>query len=449
MAKKLLTDTDICLKCVDENEIISDTGEVYLKRIKDADLDCPEEMFEEILRNIEICEQVLFMSIKQKTILNETRVRFDAKNGVAEMQEKIFASKLSKDCRDYLRYASQPGYECLKVNKFFQHMVEFDAERLCKVAVHGKNTKMVCYFDIIVLMDEKPRHDPKSTEMLKNKKTSRKQAASRYKNVNEKSENIHGNEKTAAKDKKVNEKSKNLDKVVVSVILTGRRYVNALDIFRQIIYSKILNATYFYLLVYHIGPLVEKQEIVLYEYVIPQEIQKALKSTNETNGIVKQEPDYDKPMFIPFTVSQTVHKSAFLHAENSDVNEIEGLCDFDVSQLESEFRKVKDHNVYQASAMREYFRYLVYDTPGVKDHKKDAKARYERYINKKRQKKERKKKDKADKLVESETDEGINIDFIENKDNENAADSKIGDCGSSVHVTEDTYRQLESISLDK
>jgi hypothetical protein len=150
----------------------------------------------------------------------------------------------------------------------------------------------------------------------------------------------------------------------------------------------------FYFLVYHVGPLVEKQQIVLYEYKPPKELVNLVKLYKKANKQHTNSPGNTDNVTEPkeeneFIVSPTVYKSSLLGSANKSLPESN---DLDLSLLETEFRKVKGHYIHKVTPLRDYFRYMVYDCAGVKDHQKDKKSRYERYMAKKEVKREMRKK---------------------------------------------------------
>lgn len=403
MAEKVYTDTELCLKCFDENEVLYDdnTGK-YMQKIHSTVLDCPQHLYPEVLRNLEQCKQVVFMSIKQRTIMNESRVRFYARNDIAGLQAKIADVCLSKECRDYLRDISLVGYQMLKDEHFFNYLVEFDTERLANVQVFGKKVKLIGYFDMLALMDEMPRSTSKSPptkvqypsrkKLTKDDAMEDVQTDSNFQDIDEITVSDTNSEFTVT--------SRSLGKAVLTVIVTARNHINATDVFRQIVFSYLQTVSKFYFLVFHIGPLTEKQEVVLYEYKPPKSIMKLVKSfqTHAEQNKPTEPKENQEAKFTEFIVSQTVKTSKFLTGSLSEESqEISESHDLDVSQLETEFRKVKGRYLKQVSPLRDYFRYMVYDCPGVKDHERDKKARYDRYTVKRERKREQKKRTKAEK----------------------------------------------------
>ena len=143
-------------------------------------------------------------------------------------------------------------------------------------------------------------------------------------------------------------------RAVVTFVLTARISVSAVEVFKQLLYLHMLPESQLYLLVCHVGPLNEDQELVLYQYLPDESL---------------------------VTACQTTDVSGCLSLEN----------------LESVFRTVYGRKLQKLADLKEYFKYYIYDCPGVKDHNKDNKDRLERYRKKKKEKKEKRRQKKEEK----------------------------------------------------
>jgi hypothetical protein len=376
----------------------------YLDRITSTKLDCPDIHYQHILRNLPECNAIFLMSLKQRIIMNESGVRFNARKDIAGMQAKIAEIDVPTDSKMYLRDVSARAYQILKLYNFFDYLVEFDAERSANVRIFGKRAKVVGSFDMLAIMDDKPLVIPKPQEIKQKPRIKREMKnnkaddASNFNN-NDDVDDISSTD-TISEDII---SSKSLGKAALTVIVTARNNVSTLDIFKQFLYMYIQNLSRFFLLVVHVGPLVEKEEIVLYEYKPPRSLLKIIKSfrnareKSQKEEISKPQTETDKLdrescnyiENIEFVVSQTVQKSNVLGPQQK-LEEATKTNDLDLSQLEAEFRKVKGHHLQKVAPLRDYFRYMVYDCPGVKDHQKDNRDRFERYTFKRERKREEK-----------------------------------------------------------
>lgn len=400
MAEKEYTDTEICMKCVDENEILFDESSKYVEEIFSILFDCSENLYHDMMRNLTGCKDILLMSLKQRIIMNESRVRFFARNDIAGLQAKIADINLDKECKNYLRDISSHGYKILKENHLCANLVEFDAEQSAKICIFGRKGNMIGKPDLLALIDKQL-----------GKKAPKNSTKNVYKNcfkVVDRATNSKTEDKAKDADRETDSKTKDIDqvsetekdmgslrKVAVTVAVTARNYVSVSDIFRQLLFMYLLDISQFFLLVYHIGPLVETQKVVLYEYLPPKDIVKLVKSFQGIDRTGKCEQEIKiNPKTDEFVVSQTVQKSFVLGPPEllEDHTRSHGL---DVSQLETEFRKVKGKHLQQSSPLKDYFWYMVHDCPGVKDHQRDNKARFDRYIAKCERKKELRKAARA------------------------------------------------------
>lgn len=433
----VLSDLEVCLKCVDANEVIYDDNERYLKRISSSSLDCKEEYFREILTNLQTCQEVCLNFLKQVVIIKEPRVRFKPQNDVSSLQKKIEETHLSPEAKTCLRDVSKVGYNLLKKTGLINNLVEFDSERHATVDLFGKKVeKVVGSMDILSLTDtktaenlsteDKTRDKEKKSEVKESKflQESEDSAADKRKHAQtevaaKKDFNVtksastgkyQSKEKIFSKLKRQNKvqesrdtlkrrgnktevqesmdrlnafentteikeesenilnvceittefnpEQENFERVIITFILTPRISVNAVHIFKKLLYLYMLPGSYFYLLVCHIGPLNEEQEMVLYQFVPDEKL--------------------------------------------IDICKEYGTKCLDLQKLEEVFRTVHGRKLQKLADLKDYFKYYIYDCPGVKDHAKDNRDRLERYLRKKAVKKERKKKNKQNK-EESET----------------------------------------------
>ena len=563
MASRTFSDHEVCLKCVDENEVIYDENQHHLRRVSTSRLDCKEEHFKEMLTNLQLCQNIFSYYVKQLVIINEPRVRFRPDNDVTGLQMKIEETSLSSDLKTCLMTMGKVAYKLMKDAFLLENLVEFDSERHANADIFGKKQeKFVGYMDMMSLIDiektnikvddiptpdEKRLHKdmkqsidpiaktnrkeydhPITNEKEINKdmkqsinpiaKTNRKEneypitnekelnkdmkqdhqnelnedmkrsvspiassmaktqlsfghyASNRVKplrknvskgeiddvdaleaemlgsqvkkngkklnrqtNVQEskddcmeseskpmkseskpmksestpmKSESkpIHKpmkseikpmksenkpmkSERTAiykpmkSENKPIENESKPIRKpmksenkpmeseskgmvkrgvdmetrrAVVTFVITARISVSAVQVFKQLLHLHMLPESQLYLLVCHVGPLNEDQELVLYQYLPDESL---------------------------VTACQTTDASKCLNLEN----------------LESVFREVYGRKLQKLADLKEYFKYYIYDCPGVKDHNKDNKDRLERYRKKKKEKKEKRRQTKEEK----------------------------------------------------
>ena len=456
MTAESLDDLEVTLKCVDANEVIYDEKEKYLHKISSTTLNCQEDLFKEILTNLQTSQDVYWNFLKQLVIIKEPRVRFKPHNDVSGLQQKIEEISLSLDVKTYLRDVAKTGYKLIKEVGLLNNLVEFDVERHATVDVFGKKLgKVVGCMDMVSLVDkemfEKVKTDNKTvharehlgkeTQDLDKKKLDQRQhleketkdtdkkiktkhrkpsklpelsredtrynilnneevtdekkddessitrkyspnekklsKLQRQKKVHELKDNAksHGSksEVHASKDKftvSENNTEDNAaeqvisDRAIVTFVLNPRISVNAVQVFRQLLFLHMLPGSHIYLLVIHIGPLNEDQEMVLYKFIPCETLIDACKGT-DTNIL-------------------------------------------DLNKLEESFRTVTGQRLQKLADLKEYFKYYIYDCPGVKDHAKDNMDRLERYLRKKKEKKDRKKQEKEN-TEESESEFGSEV----------------------------------------
>ena len=469
MTAEALNDTEVSLKCVDVNEVIYDEKEKYLHKTSSSILDSKEELFREIVTNLEACQDICWNFLRQLVIIKEPRVRFKPHSDVSWLQKKIEETSLSLDVKTYFRDVAKMGYKILKDAGLLKNLVEFEVERHATVDLFGKKLQKVAgNIDMVSLIEidvsQTVKTDNKipvdKQELAEAKQGFEKKVAHQRKHldnktpdqkvhlettkqdIKKKSKTIHRKpsklpelsredtkynildieevkeekkhvessytKKHPPKDLKLRklqrqkemheskdsfkscesnseEKKFNAnltvcgnitednlkaiaqgisDRAIVTFLLTPRLSVNAVQVFRQLLFLHMLPGSLVYLFVCHIGPLNEDQEMVLYKFKPSETLVNACKG-DDTNVL-------------------------------------------DLSKLEETFRAVTGQRLQKLADFKEYFKYYIYDCPGVKNHAKDNTDRLERYLRKKKEKRERKRKEKGN-TEESESEFGSEV----------------------------------------
>ena len=403
MANRVYTDREACLRCFDENELVFDENEKYLTRMKSTQIHLPDELYGELLRNVSESQEVFFMYIKQRIIMYEPRVRYNPHNDVVGLDEKIYGLTLSPNLKSFLREASSVGYSCLNEQNMLQNLVEFDSEQTAYVILYDKIERTMGQFDIISLIHfEKHEADfepPQSFNKSKRKLLKHGQGIQGSQESSpsyssdpkplhlplkfSQSKHELRQENTSLTLNKQSDAVDRCEKAVISVILTPRNYLSATDFYRQLIFCYISNITRYFCIVLYIGPLVDRQELVLYEFNIPTKITDFIKSFSKE--LVYLEPIEQKDTI--FEVSLTVNKTNAMNSSNQSNGMIQPNI-LDLNQLEMMFRQVLGSKLQAVADLKSYFRYYISDCIGVKNHLNDKKHRYERYTAKKAAKKE-------------------------------------------------------------
>ena len=540
MTSGKVRDQEVCLKCVDENEVIYDENQHHLRRVSTSQLDCKEEQFKEMLTNLQQCQNIFSYYVKQLVIINEPRVRFRPDNDVAGLQMKIEETSLSTHLKTCLKTMGKAAYKLMKDAFLLENLVEFDSERHANADIFGKKQeRFVGYMDMMSLIDiekttikvndlptttEKRIHKDMKLSINPISKTTRKEddrpinnekeldkdmkqsinpigktnrKENEYPITNEKELNndmkqdhqnklsedmkpsvnpiAHRLAKTQlsfghSMSNKVKPPRKNVSKgaiddedaleaemlgsqvkmngkklnrqtnvqeskddpkeseskpkpmksenkpmeseskgmvkrgvdmetrrAVVTFVLTARISVSAVEVFKQLLYLHMLPESQLYLLVCHVGPLNEDEELILYQYLPDESL---------------------------VTACQTTDASGCLNLEN----------------LELVFREVYGRKLQKLADLKEYFKYYIYDCPGVKDHNKDNKDRLERYRKKKKEKKENRRQTKEEK-EESEYGSGIAEPCTDNQQSH-------GDNDYDLAQTQALQSQIQTIDSD-
>jgi len=472
MDKKILDDRQVCLKCLDENEVLYDDDERYLKKLYEVKTSLKVESVKEVYHNVQKSREIILMNLKQRIILTEKTVRFNKNNDVPGLESKIQGSGLTTGSLQALKETCEAGYQCLKQCRLLESLVEFDSERSRDLVVFRTPVEMVAKFDMVVLVDEnnsgKTGHSKKNThinvskDIRNGKKPKQKcdmknsndqdsveeKVASKRRNYSKKvkGQNMESaTENAIADDLTMSEptfSSYSLGRATITAVFAPRGKIPAVDIYRQLLFVYTHNLAKFYLLVFHIGPLVETEKVVLYEYQAPKDLIRWVKCFKKKQTETRISSNHDKKEnksavkettldLKPFHVCLTVKKTTTLGPEAPKDIAFPATI-MDVNEMESKFREIKGRRLQQMTELSDYFRYLFTDLPGLKNHMEDKKARYERYVMKKERKREKKRESKT----ETQKENIIFPDLEHDVKTECSYNTMRGDYGGS------TYRSL-------
>ncbi|KAK3608619.1 hypothetical protein CHS0354_042617 [Potamilus streckersoni] len=365
--KELIPVSKLCEKHFHRNEVLIDEEQNYLERLNSKVTTCPEELSKELMTKHQLCRDVFHIYMRKWIMSDGPPVHYMPCNTLLGLKAQLKEIQLTDEMKTFMKELSAEGHKLLKECKFLEEGVELDAER-CGVALDGDiKIRIMGMFDCLCLREKdlerereknyrqwkrrqrtgsdlsKQDHllvkswNSKDMELLKDNdlsdtmKMSKKLCATKIteEKILSDNENVTSNEKAQYS-------------AFISFIITPRAYVPVSDIFKQLILHQLHSVSGLFLLVGHLGPLVEKQELILYEYCLPSSL-KALITDNDLN----------------------------------------------INNLAITFRRIKGRQLQQLTDIKDYLRYLVYDFPGVSETQQERSERHRQHKKKKFKEKEK------------------------------------------------------------
>ncbi|CAC5382874.1 unnamed protein product [Mytilus coruscus] len=294
-----------------KNSCISDFRQMYLKKQSITVIDSSTEIHKELICKYNLCNDLLNMYLKREIITKQPRVRYKASNDLWEVRVKSEEMKLTTRMKAFLQVMSERGLEFLQKEDIFQDFVEIDNSTETFVTFKGKTVNLKINLDAIcpqersedfqsednLSLTTKTIHEGKSTsdypdlklnnnagikiDIIGHKEVScnptrpRKGILKTTKHVDSLytlTQPIVELDDTDSEDDSTNQKQDTeteakCHSIILNFVLSLRRSIPADIVLKQFFSRLLLNRQRNMLMVFHLGPLIRDQEIVLYQYI--------------------------------------------------------------------------------------------------------------------------------------------------------------------------------------
>lgn len=233
--KSMETVDNLANTFLDKNEAMFDYDEKFLygKAVYDLEKECHESLFTELMDKTELCQHIFNIYVQQRILINQPRIRFKPGNNLTELHSQCDLSDLSKDMKDFIRIASLACYKLLDDQDLVSYFVELDSERVIRLIFKQKRTNFQGISNFVCLQN---------------------------------SETLNGCSRL----------ERGVTSTMVNYMFVLRNQMPATQIFKQCLLRTMHQVDTIYLIVCHLGPIVAKQEMVLYQYTISDDMQTAI-----------------------------------------------------------------------------------------------------------------------------------------------------------------------------
>lgn len=291
------------------NSSMSDFRQMYIKKQSKILLDSSTDIHRELVCKYLLCNNLLNIYLKREILTKSARVRYKMSNELWEVKMKSEEMKLTSSMKTFLQVISERGFEFLQNEGIFQDFVEIDNSSETFVLHKTKLTKLCLLLDVIcpqsqssVVQHENTTVTPngksniETTGVLLGKHVDRScpentPLSSRpTKGILKRSRQIEHSSPSEKKDllnvielddtdseeesSNQNTDEEKYDTLILNFVLSLRKSIPAHTILKQFFSRLIFPRQKNMLLVFHVGPLIQDQEIVLYQYICNRDLLK-------------------------------------------------------------------------------------------------------------------------------------------------------------------------------
>lgn len=284
------------------NSSMSDFRQMYIKKQSKILLDSSTDIHRELVCKYQQCNNLLNMYLKREILTKSARVRYKMSNELWEVKMKSEEMKLTSRMKIFLQVISERGFEFLQNEGIFQDFVEIDNSSETFVLHKTKLTKLCLQLDVICPQNESPVVQCENTTVTSNYKSNKetigvssgkhvdrscqemtplstrpkKGILKRSRQIEHSSSsekkdllNVIELDDTDSEDESSNQNAdeEKYDTLILNFILSLRKSIPAHTIIKQFFSRLIFPWQQNMLLVFHVGPLIQDQEIVLYQYI--------------------------------------------------------------------------------------------------------------------------------------------------------------------------------------
>ena len=293
---------------VSVNSSMSDFRQMYIKKQSKVLLDSSTDIHRELVCKYQLCNNLLNMYLKREILTKLARVRYKMSNELWEVKMKSEEMKLTTRMKTFLQVISERGLEFLQNEGIFQDFVEIDNSSETLVLHKKTLTKLCMQLDVICPQNQSQVAQHENTAATPNDKSNiettgvltgkhvdscpeitplsprptkgilKRSRQIEHSSSSEKKDllNVIELDDTDSEDESSNQNTdeEQYDTLILNFVLSLRKSIPAHTIIKQFFSRLIFPWQQNMLLVFHVGPLIQEQEIVLYKYICNKDLLK-------------------------------------------------------------------------------------------------------------------------------------------------------------------------------
>lgn len=265
-----------------ENIAFIDKKKKFCRERKSQELSYPKSLDAEFIKDSQLCEEVFQLSLYQTILYGSSNIHTRFTKGYTDLsfQTKINKITVSEELKKFMSAVSIKCSQMLRDVGLLCDYIELDAEKDFFVMSQGSMINVRISVNVLSLSEE-----PQPWQTAKSDSEEEQDDVRDYGYLKISSKSTRDNQRkkmsidktSVSKNKEQNYK----DPRTINVMLSFRNWIPAKEVFLKYMIGLANTNHNTYLLVCHLGPLVEIPRITLYQYMMSSQVRKLCKNQKE------------------------------------------------------------------------------------------------------------------------------------------------------------------------
>lgn len=265
-----------------ENIAFIDKKKKFCRERKSQELSYPKSLDAEFIKDPQLCEEVFQLSLYQTILYGSSNIHTRFTKGYTDLsfQTKINKITVTEELKKFMSAVSIKCSQILRDVGLLCDYIELDAEKDFFVMAQGSMINVRISVNVLSLSEE-----PQPWQTAKSDSEEEQDDVRDYGYLKISSKSTRDNQRkkmsidktSVSKNKEQNYK----DPSTINVMLSFRNWIPAKEVFLKYMIGLANTNHNTYLLVCHLGPLVEIPRITLYQYMMSSQVRKLCKNQKE------------------------------------------------------------------------------------------------------------------------------------------------------------------------
>lgn len=266
-----------------ENIAFIDKKKKFCRERKSQELSYPKSLDAEFIKDPQLCEEVFQLSLYQTILYGSSNIHTRFTKGYTDLslQTKINKITVSEELKKCMSAVSIKCSQMLRDVGLLCDYIELDAEKDFFVMSQGSMINVRISVNVLSLSEEPQPWQTAKSDSEEEQDDVRDYG---YLKISSKSTRDNQRKKMSISDKtsvSKNEEQNYKDPSTINVMLSFRNWIPAKEVFLKYMIGLANTNHNTYLLVCHLGPLVEIPRITLYQYMMSSQVRKLCKNQKE------------------------------------------------------------------------------------------------------------------------------------------------------------------------
>lgn len=265
-----------------ENIAFIDKKKKFCRERKSEELSYPKSLDAEFIKDPQLCEEVFQLSLYHTILYGSSHVHTRFTKGYTDLsfQTKINKITVSEELKKFMSAVSIKCSQMLRDVGLLCDYIELDAEKDFFVLSQGSMINVRTSVNVLSLSEEPQPWQTSKSDSEEEQDDLRDYG---YLKISSKSTRDNQRKKMSTDKSSVSkfEEQSYKDPSTINVLLSFRNWIPAKEVFLKYMIALANTNHNTYLLVCHLGPLVETPRITLYQYMMSSQVRKLCKNQGE------------------------------------------------------------------------------------------------------------------------------------------------------------------------